>query len=195
MKKVSIIGAGIAGLSAGCYLQMNGYETQIYELHNLPGGLCTSWRKKKFTIDNCIHWLVGSSPSDNIYNLWVEIVDMQSLEFVDHEEWLRVEGDDGRFIRVFTNADKLQKEILIKSPEDTELITEFTSAIRRFLKLNLPIEKARETYGITDVLKLIPRFLPFLRAMRKWNSISLQEYAESCIDHLLSSMFRFMFLP
>jgi phytoene dehydrogenase-like protein len=25
-KRVDIIGAGIAGLSAGCYLQMNGYE-------------------------------------------------------------------------------------------------------------------------------------------------------------------------
>ena len=39
-KKVKIIGAGIAGLSAGCYLQMNGYDTEIYELHNVPGGLC-----------------------------------------------------------------------------------------------------------------------------------------------------------
>jgi protoporphyrinogen oxidase len=37
-KKVSIIGAGIAGLSAGCYLQMNGYDTQIFEMHDKPGG-------------------------------------------------------------------------------------------------------------------------------------------------------------
>ena len=36
-KKIAIIGAGIAGLSAGCYLQMNGYETEIFELHDKPG--------------------------------------------------------------------------------------------------------------------------------------------------------------
>ena len=36
-----IIGAGIAGLSAGCYAQMNGYRSQILELHTIPGGLCT----------------------------------------------------------------------------------------------------------------------------------------------------------
>jgi len=30
-KSVIIIGAGIAGLSAGIYAQMNGYKTQIYE--------------------------------------------------------------------------------------------------------------------------------------------------------------------
>ena len=39
-KKVTIIGAGIAGLSAGCYLQMNGYNTDIYEklLHDRSMG-------------------------------------------------------------------------------------------------------------------------------------------------------------
>ena len=62
-KKVDIIGAGIAGLSAGCYLQMNGYDTEIFELHNKPGGLCTSWKRGDYTIDGCIHWLVGSGPS------------------------------------------------------------------------------------------------------------------------------------
>jgi len=31
-KSIIIIGAGIAGLSAGCYGQMNGYRTQIFEM-------------------------------------------------------------------------------------------------------------------------------------------------------------------
>jgi len=35
----------MAGLAAGCYGQMNGYETEIYELHNLPGGVCTAWER------------------------------------------------------------------------------------------------------------------------------------------------------
>ncbi len=45
-KKVIIIGAGVAGLLAGCYAQMNGFETQIFEKHTKPGGLCTSWQRK-----------------------------------------------------------------------------------------------------------------------------------------------------
>ena len=61
-KKVDIIGAGIAGLSAGCYLQMNGYDTEIFELHDKPGGLCTSWKRGDYAIDGCIHWLVGLGP-------------------------------------------------------------------------------------------------------------------------------------
>jgi uncharacterized protein with NAD-binding domain and iron-sulfur cluster len=42
-KKIIIIGAGMAGLSAGCYARMNGYEAEIYESHSLPGGLCAAW--------------------------------------------------------------------------------------------------------------------------------------------------------
>ena len=40
-KKVIIIGAGISGLCAGNYLQMNNYNTEIFELHDKCGGLCT----------------------------------------------------------------------------------------------------------------------------------------------------------
>ena len=34
---IAIIGACIAGLSAGCYAQMNGYRSRIYELHTISG--------------------------------------------------------------------------------------------------------------------------------------------------------------
>lgn len=42
-KSVVIIGAGIAGLAAGCYARMNGYDSLILEMHDKPGGLCTAW--------------------------------------------------------------------------------------------------------------------------------------------------------
>ena len=37
-RTVAIIGAGIAGLATGCYAQMNGYQTTIFEQHTIPGG-------------------------------------------------------------------------------------------------------------------------------------------------------------
>jgi len=40
-KSIIIIGAGLAGLSAGCYGQMNGYQTRILEHHSEPGGVAT----------------------------------------------------------------------------------------------------------------------------------------------------------
>ena len=38
-KKVAVIGAGPAGLAAAYYLQLNGYQTVLYDKNNFPGGL------------------------------------------------------------------------------------------------------------------------------------------------------------
>jgi phytoene dehydrogenase-like protein len=56
---VIVIGAGIGGLSSGLHLVDKGYKTLILEAHTSPGGLCTSFERKGFTFDTCIHWLVG----------------------------------------------------------------------------------------------------------------------------------------
>ena len=66
-RKIAIIGAGIAGLSAGCYLQMNGYDTEILESHTRTGGLCTAWERNGYVFENCIHWLCGANPADSFY--------------------------------------------------------------------------------------------------------------------------------
>ena len=36
---VIVIGGGIAGLASGIYAQANGYDTTVFEMHTLPGGL------------------------------------------------------------------------------------------------------------------------------------------------------------
>jgi NADPH-dependent glutamate synthase beta subunit-like oxidoreductase len=38
-KKVAVIGSGPAGLAAAYYLQLNGYQTTLYDKNELPGGL------------------------------------------------------------------------------------------------------------------------------------------------------------
>ena len=59
-KKVLIAGGGIAGLSAGCYALMNGFDTSIFEMHSIPGGLCTAWERKGYRFDLSMHFLTGS---------------------------------------------------------------------------------------------------------------------------------------
>ncbi|MGE5587778.1 MAG: phytoene desaturase family protein, partial [Clostridia bacterium] len=70
---ILIIGAGIAGLSTGCYAQMNGFSTRIFEMHDKPGGLCTAWKRRGYTFDYCIHNLGGSAPDSPYYRMWREL--------------------------------------------------------------------------------------------------------------------------
>jgi thioredoxin reductase len=48
-EKVIIIGGGVAGLSAGIYAAMNGFDTEILEMHMVAGGQCTAWEVKFHT--------------------------------------------------------------------------------------------------------------------------------------------------
>ena len=57
--KIIIIGGGVAGLSCGCYLQMNGFPTEIIEAGTNVGGLCAAWDRGPYIFDGCLRWLVG----------------------------------------------------------------------------------------------------------------------------------------
>ncbi len=59
-KRVVIVGAGVAGLATGCYARMNGYKTILFEMHTIPGGLCTAWKRKGYSFDISMHGFVGS---------------------------------------------------------------------------------------------------------------------------------------
>ena len=88
---IIIIGAGFAGLATGIYGQLNGYKTRIFEMHNLPGGLCTSWKRIGYTIDGCIHWLVGSSPSSRMHDMYEEVGLIKDTEIVNMDEFMHLE--------------------------------------------------------------------------------------------------------
>lgn len=46
MKRVVMIGGGIAGLTAGILLQKAGCETEIFEKNTIAGGQCTGWKRQ-----------------------------------------------------------------------------------------------------------------------------------------------------
>lgn len=130
-KKIIIIGAGISGLSAGCYGQMNRYETEIFEMQKTSGGLCTSWNRKGYIIDGCIDWLVGSNPDNFLYDFWKEIGAFDNIELINHNYVMKAEDENGKQLILYSNFDKLENHLLELAPEDSEIIKEFTDAIRK----------------------------------------------------------------
>lgn len=194
-KSIIIIGAGIAGLSAGCYGQMNGYSTRIFEMHNIPGGLCTSWKRKGYTIDGCLHWLVGSGHESCLYKIWEELGAIQKPHIVDHEEYIRVESADGKTFILYTDIDRLEKHMLEIAPEDKDIIDEFIKGIWSYTRFDLPVDKAPELYGLVDGLKFLLKMLPSMLSVRKWNLISTQDFAQRFKNPLLREAFPLLWLP
>jgi phytoene dehydrogenase-like protein len=137
-KKVIIIGGGIAGLSAGCYARMNGFDTDIYEMHSVAGGLCTAWTRKEFVFDGCLHWLTGSDPSSGYYPLWEEIGAVQGKTMIPYDVYSVVTDESGNRFTIYTNPDKLREEMLRLGPEDRKAIDRIIHDIKVMMKYEMP---------------------------------------------------------
>lgn len=194
-KKINIIGAGIAGLSAGCYLQMNGYDTEIFELHDKPGGLCTAWERSGYKIDGCIHWLVGTNPQSGLYRIWSELIDMSQLKIFEGLEYFRIEDQVGREIIIYRDVDRLEQELLEKAPEDSHRIRELTAAVRKFASLEMPADRTEEMTSVWENLRLLWKLLPYSWPYLKWINLSICEYASRFRNPLLRQAITSLFVP
>ena len=172
-----IIGAGMAGLSAGCYAQTNGCRSRIFEMHDKPGGLCTAWQRKGYTVDACLHWLVSTAPVSGLYRIWQELGVLQGQQIINMEQFYRIESVDGKVFNLYCDIDRLEQHMKEIAPEDAPFIIECARAMRHLMRFKMPVEKAPELYNPLDGLKLMLKMLPFFGDIRKWGRMSMREFA------------------
>ncbi len=197
--KIAIIGAGISGLSAGCYLKMNGFDTEIFEMHSRSGGLCTSWKQGGYTFNGSLHWLMGSGEDSPFYKLWSELIDMNSISFVTPEIRLEIETlntrdrNGGNIFRLYTDLDRLEGYMLDLAPEDTRVIRKFIGQIRRIQKFELPpmIRNVPQLLPWYRKIKYI-RYLPLLFFLRKYSKITTFSFARTLKNPFLQEAFQLL---
>jgi len=198
--KVNIIGAGISGLSLGCYLQMNGYETSIYEKNSVPGGLCSSWTKGGFTFDGCLHWLLGSDEGSAFYKLWSELLDMKSIEFVNHEVKVAIELNKNcnkygeKVFQLYTNISKLEAYLLDIGPEDKKTVLSWIRLIRLIQRFDMPpmIDSIRQMQSLSRRIKMIAYF-PFVIQFLKWRNVTNYTFARRLKNPFLKEAFELLY--
>ena len=137
-RKVVIVGGGIAGLCAAVYAQRCGYEALVLEMHDMAGGLAMSWQRGPYTFETCLHWLFGSNPEDAMYGQWREVFDIEKLTFVDPVEFVRIETEEGDGLSLWTNAERLEAELLKHAPQDERAIRRFIAEVRKLGRFKMP---------------------------------------------------------
>ena len=173
---VAIIGAGIAGLSAGCYARMNGMDACIYELHDKPGGLCTAWQREGYTFDGCIEWLLGTAEGSAFHRVWRELGALQGRSIRLHEQWHRAELANGQALILYRDPQRLAQHLKELGPEDAPRIDALMKVVEHFHSFEPPIE-ANGFSGAIELLGKLIELAPAVPDLLRYRNTSVQDWA------------------
>lgn len=188
-KHLIIVGAGIAGLSAGIYARRNGYRTTIFDMHDIPGGLCTAWKRKGYTFDISMHMLTGSV-NGAFHEMWEELGITQKFEFHFHDHMSTVEGM-GNQLRLTIDRKKLEADLLALAPEDAGPIREFTRLIFGPDMMKGASLKPKALKNFADKVREFRAILPLIPAFGKYKDLTVQQFSERFKDPFVRQVIRF----
>jgi len=132
-KSLIIIGAGLAGLAAGCYAQMNGYRSRIFEHHSQPGGVAAWWRRGQYHIDGGIHFLMGHREGQPLYELYRELGTAAPDTVTDMTEYgAFVDEASGKRLLLSSDLGQIISALASLSPADARPINDLAAGASAF---------------------------------------------------------------
>ncbi|NMC40189.1 MAG: NAD(P)/FAD-dependent oxidoreductase [Bacteroidales bacterium] len=194
MKKVVVIGGGVAGLSAGIYSVMNGFDTEILEMHTVAGGQCTAWERKGYRFDYCLHWLVGTSKGA-FHDIWKETnVINDQTEIIDHDIHSKIiNSEEGEFI-IYSDIDRWERYLIEFAPEDAVSIRRMCNHMRKSAVLE-PFALPPELRYPLDYIRILPAMIPLMILIKKFGRLTAGEYFDKLKfrNTKLKTVFRLMY--
>jgi phytoene desaturase len=167
-KKALIIGAGIAGIATAIRLAVKGYQVEVFEANNYPGGKISEFEQKGFRFDagpslftmpqyvEELFKLAGKDPSQFFQ---YQKLDTVCKYFYEDGSMLTACADEEKFIREISNLNDDEKAVR-KYLKNSSRIYQITSHV--FLEQSLHRLK---TYLSWSTIKSILR-LPQIDAFR-----------------------------
>ncbi len=187
-EKVVIIGGGIAGLSAGIYALMAGFEADIYEKNAIPGGECIGWNRKGYHIDNCIHWLTGTRKGTELYDVWKTVGALSDdTEYADIDSFY-TSTYNGQSATLWNDLERTKKELIALSPEDKDEIEKFIQYVEYSKQCLFPAKKPMEMWGMKDYISMGSTMMDFPKVMKEFGKLSLEEYSKRFRHPLLQRL-------
>jgi phytoene dehydrogenase-like protein len=176
-KKIVIIGGGIAGLSAGIYARLNGFETEILEMHSITGGQCTAWERKGYRFDYCLRWLVGTRTGP-FYDIWRETNAINDqVKIVNHEIHTKIFSEDGNEFNIYTDLERWVDYLLKIAPEDAESIRKMHKDMKQSACVR-PFSDAPQNRKLVENIRQLFRNLPFIILFFKFGRKTCKQYFE-----------------
>lgn len=173
--EIIVIGAGVAGLTAGIYALKLGYHVHLFEKNPTPGGECTGWDRQGCHIDNCIHWLIGTTPGTDLNKLYKETRLLDEEAGVYRFPLMYTSYLDGKHISLYPDIEKTRQEWEALSPEDTPLIDDLMEDVRKGQKTIIPAGIPNEMLGAFSGISLLLKSRNLFALSKKYQGMSIQD--------------------
>jgi len=195
---VLIIGAGLAGLAAGCYAQMNGYRARIFEHHRVAGGVAAHWSRGDYLIDGGIHFLMGYRPGTALHEVYREL-GCERVPCVAMAHYGRyIDEIGGRRLDVTADLDRLAADLRALSPADSALIDELIAGTRAFRGLDVSdwgLAQPPELQGPVDRVKDMWQMRTLWKYFTGRYAQSVADFTRDVREPWLRDVLRSLFLP
>lgn len=203
MKTLTVIGAGISGLTCAIYAQRSGIRTTILEKAGGPGGVSTSWKRKGYTFEGGIHWLIGSRPGLPLYDVWKETGALGANNPVFYKDPVYTLVDGDTVLELPRSARKMQRTLGAFSPADKAALAVLRFHVWCFTFFHSPIQdigglKVRHPrrFSLMEFLKMGPAVLltPYLmsisagRYIRRFRNPHLRRLLETVVDPKINAL-------
>ncbi len=200
-EKIIIVGAGMAGLTAGAYLTKAGYDVQILEKNERTGGLLGTINRHGFFFDTGPRALINSGIVKPILKElginWKYYKNSISIGIEDKLFKVASIEDLQEYQRILTDLYPENKEDVRKIINSINELSEYTKTIYEFDNPYFGDQLKNKKYVIK---KLLPWTFKFLQALRKFNQYKmpvedfLPQFTgnQSLIDILTQHFFRNM---
>jgi phytoene desaturase len=196
--RVIIIGAGLAGLSAGFYARLNGYPAHIFEHSGKPGGVVAAWKRGDYLIDGGVHFLMGYKHGQPTHDLYEELGILEDNPVIGMKDYgMYVDAARDRTLTVTADLDRLAADMKALSPADGRAVDDLVGEAKacRGFDFGLDMEKPAELMGPVDTLGQLWRMRRFMKYMVGRFSKPMDEYSRALEDPWLRWVVNNFFMP
>lgn len=194
-----VIGAGLAGLATGCYAQMNGYQSHIFEHHTQPGGVAAAWKRGSYLIDGGIHFVMAHKPGTSLYEMYRQLGIVPQVKFVDLTTYGRfIDEAGGRQVEISRDLDRLARDLKALSPADAGMVDELIAGARAFQGLDMSemgLSKPPELAGPLDQIKDLWAMRRLFKYVTGRYGGAVADYARGAQAPWLRALLNHLFLP
>jgi len=164
MKKVIVIGSGVAGLATACRLQSSGFKVTVLEANSYPGGKLTEFSTKGYRFDagpslfTMPHFLddvfihAGKNPREFYH---YQKLNIACQYFFDDQIRLTAYADQERFAKEVEDKLHLSGQSVREYLSKSEFI--YTTAAHIFLENSLHKAKTWLTKSVAKAIPKIPQ--------------------------------------